>query len=507
MNTPAELGTASRERGLEIRRGQHWSAGADTRVSGRPEPRRQLVNRLASYRVWAVGVMVAVAGSAGLAEAQDSATGLPAANAPASTVPPELAGVAGVKPGMSNGELIDTALEATRAQRLFDARRLLEVVVRRDRQNIRALRLLGYVYELLANAASANLAEDEAKSFLGLAIRQYLEAAPLAMDAGDLQAAEQMYKAVLLHDPVSPEAQVGLARVLGASDRQLQARERYESYLKTVAGRQDSRARLELGRIYRGLRYLNQAVSTLEKAKELNPEDPEILVELAGTYQDSGYHEKALKLVESATNKAPRNPAYHNIHAVILLAQSRPETRVPGNPEDARRNLEKAGVQARQAVDLAFNALSENRHDSELLASLGRYYATYAEVLGVKLAEVRTARSALSPDDVERRIELAKAELDLRMELAAAIQKEADVAQTLRLHAALEVLLKADEQGEKNARFLEVLARLQFNVYQRDDAADTCRRLLKLEPQNPVAAQLLKRLGIAIPGESRGPGE
>jgi tetratricopeptide (TPR) repeat protein len=384
-------------------------------------------------------------------------------------LPPELEGVPGIRPGMTTDEMVDAGLEAVRAQRLDDAEDILSVAVSNDREHVRALQVLGYVYESQAAAARADRsradAQQKADAYVDRAVRTYLYAAPLAQDRGLLRVAEQMYKAVLLHQPANTDAQLGLARVLRQTERDVQAVEQYKAYLQSPRGKADSQAHLELGQIYHKLRFLNLAIAMLESARGLDPNNPEILSALAGAYQDANNPEKAAELVRSATEKAPDNPAYHHTYAIILYSQG---------------ELARARDEAALAISLSRERLRARPDDAELLTRLDQRYRTYRQIL----------RAVLAQDE-------HKNNLKLWLDLAAVIRDHAEIAQTINLLQALQVLEGVTSIGSKNIPYLERLAELQFLVHRTDAAAETCREILDLEAGNPTARRILDSLGAA----------
>lgn len=411
-----------------------------------------------------------------------------AASAPARSGEPgsladQLVGIAGVRSDMTADELIDLALEAVKGQRLEEAQRILFVVSRQDQRNLRALQSLAYVYELQATAARANKADPNAdktaETYIDAAVAIYLHAAPIAVEARNFNTAEQMYNSVLRYRPANPDGQLGLARTLREMERSIQAVESYKTYLANPAARPDSLAQacLELGQIYRGQRYTNLALVTLEKGRALNPENAAILVELAATYQEMGKYDKAIEVIKTATDKAPNNPAYHDAYAKILLGQAQ-RPRAPGagaSAADVRALLEQARSEARQAINLSRQALRQTPDAQELLDQLRAYYGTYTQVL----------RAILGNDP---------ANVSIRLELASAIQEQAAIAETLSLHRALEILQEGGDTAQRNIPYLEKLAELQFEVYRREAAAETCRKLLKLDPGNSTAQRILEQI-------------
>jgi len=509
--------------------------------------------RAASRRRWA-GVLMTIVITIGLADpapGQDPPATAPAAADTRPALPPGLAGVAGVKPGMTRDQYIALAREARESDNLEDAQKILLAVAKQDPKDIQALQLLAQVYELRAEAEQTKAdrgdpnAKEQSDTYLKGAIGTYLYAAPIAATAGALRMAEEMYNRVLSHDPANEpalaglvetarlamdmnnvavaerlyrsvlvkrrtyaEALLGLARLMRATDRTLQAQERYKEYTSTPQGQQDSQAFLELGRLYRSLRLRNLALSTLVQAEQLDKWNPAILIELAGVYQEAGAPEKARKLAEAAIDNAPDDPANHQVYARILLGQNAQRIKqvqaqlatgaapTPGQEQARQRlldDLAKAKAEAQKAVTLAVGELPSAPGDVALLTSLNGYYGTCRQVLTTILS-VRAGPGG------------GQAAIADRIELAQMIRQHAAVLHTLNLHQALATLTAAGEQARNDVSFLENLAQLQFEVYKREAAAETCRRLLDLNPDNAVAKGILDLLSASGDGASPGPG-
>jgi tetratricopeptide (TPR) repeat protein len=429
------------------------------------------------------------------ARAQSAPASSPAAGVP-SAAATRLAGVAGVQAAMTSDQLIDLAAEAARGQRWADAERILTEVIREEPRNLKAYQLMARVYEVQAVGVRGNTSDPTSEKKADLltesAVKTYLEyAAPLAKDLGNLDVAEQIYKTVLQLRPNNAQAELGMARVLGAmgGNMQMQAIDRYRSYLNprnNAVGYQDPQAHLELGRIYRAKRALHQAVATLEKARGLDPENPEILLELAKAYEDTGDRPKAMELAKSAaTEKAAGNAAYRNVYAQVLLSQSVPLLRSADSARAAQQNLEESRRQAAKAVELAVADVNANPGDAKPLATESDCYGTYEKILNAVL--------------------IADAgDVGARVDLAGVIQEHAAVAARLELHRALDAFEKAGPTARQNAAFLQKKAELQFEVGQAQAAGETCRELLKVDPANAAAKRILAATAAAGAGQPTG---
>ncbi len=403
----------------------------------------------------------------GLLLAQKAPTTVPAAG-PGLKAAASLTDVPEVKPGMTHDALIALAEKATQDGQFQRAGKILQAVFEEDPANFKARSHLAYVYERLATVAKDASDATAVKQLEDMAVGHYLAMAGTLHDLGNDDKAEQMYNKVFLYRSNEPAAQLGMARVLAATERPVLAIERYKDYLKNPGAPSGtfSQANLELGRAFRKSKFFAQAIDRLKTAEGLNPENPEIYMEEAKTYQDMGpgSMDKARQAAEMALRKSPGNPEYQNILAGILLAQN---------------VLDQARVEARNAVEGMRQKLRAKPDDQAALQSLNAYYRTYGQVL----------RSILNkePENITARIDLAQV-----------MQEQSDVDHTLNMYDVLQVLSNASPQGQNNVRLLESLARVQRDVYQLTEAEDTCRRILKIDPKNETAAQILQGLPDAL---------
>jgi tetratricopeptide (TPR) repeat protein len=328
------------------------------------------------------------------------------------------------------------------------------------------------VYERLAEDARSDSSDtnraDEAAHYIDQAADVYTEAASLALEVDELGAAEQLYTRILLHRPDRAEALLGLARVLAQSGRRLQAIGRYEDYLKTLSGRDDPIAYLEMGELFLEGGYWRRALEALKQGQALAPDEPKIDAALALAYQKGERLDEALEAAEQATQKAPRNAEFRDVLARVELDQG---------------NGEQAAIEARRAIEFTRRALVDQPRATRLLKALDRYYQTYEKALRMLLAE-------------------GKANPVVRVDLARAIQERAGVERQRALVQALNVLTDARTGEKGDGRLLEELASVQAALSLNKAAAATCRRLLAAEPTNATARRILKQLEAA--NESNG---
>lgn len=406
---------------------------------------------------------------------------------PAATPASRVLDIAGVKADMSSEQLVELAQRIGQEGRYQDAERILTEVIRSEPRNLRAYQAVAQLYEIQAAALRADTNDPEAArakadTLVAQAVKTYVQyAAPLAIEQGNSETAEQIYKLVLQHERhrYNPEALLGMARLLDAKNS-LQAIDRYKTYLNPrfcPTGAKDAQAHLELGKIYFNRRYLNQAVSILENARALDPMNSEILLQLARTYLESGMRAKAMDMVRQAVNNAPGNPSYRDVYAQVLIAQAT-SLQGTGAPEIVRQTLEQARTESGEAIRGAEAAVNASPGDTKALAVLQSCYATRQQVLS-------------------RLLQIAENDVKLVVELADYGRRQAELRRKLALHGVLAGLLTVSEAGANNIAWLEQVATLQYELQLLPAAGETCKRLQSLDAGNAVAKQILSRMGSA----------
>ena len=354
---------------------------------------------------------------------------------------------------------LEAALNALRSERYADAREMLERVVAAEPANLDALSTLGFVLEQMARRPGGDGAAGQVdQALMARAVATYLAAAAAANEAEQLRLAEQMYERALSCDPASPEGLLGIARLYGRTDRALKAIERYNDYLKNPVARQPE-ALLELGEAYLAAGHFRQAAQSLRRAGQLDPRNARVDLSLAQAYVMMNRltgPDSAATAIQAAMSKAPDDPEVYFLQARLLMASNQPE---------------EALVQVRRAVELATNRLKAGSLDTAVLTALSRQYEVYTQILNERL------RAA--PDNLQLRLELAQATL-----------RQADIGSLLGQLRALQRLRAAPPEQADNLKLLEMIADLEDRT--RDPAAaETCRRILRLDPDNAVARRVL----------------
>jgi Flp pilus assembly protein TadD len=124
---------------------------------------------------------------------------------------------------------------------------------------------------------------------------------------GDLGAAADTYRAAIVHDPGFVEAMTNLARVEVARGRLDAAAEwidRAETLRSDYPGVHAARGLLALGRGDAAL-----AVDALSEARELTPDDVEVLVNLGAALLERGFEREAIEVSQHAQRVDPGRAA------------------------------------------------------------------------------------------------------------------------------------------------------------------------------------------------------
>ncbi|GMU21453.1 MAG: hypothetical protein AMXMBFR13_15460 [Phycisphaerae bacterium] len=349
-----------------------------------------------------------------------------------------------------------------------EARRLLEPLVQAGSASPEAVMYLGFAYEQLAraveqtSAAAPNAAQH--RDLVNKTVDLYLRSGQEFRRAGNLRMAEEVYNRLLTIQPANPPAMLGSARVQAARGSRLRAIQLYRSYLKSREGQQDLDAHLEVARLYNAEGHWRLAVDVLEKLK---PATPEMERELAQAYVTGQRLDKAKEHADRAARSEPDSPEARFLLAAVLLS--------PGPTSDPQ----KAASEAAEAVRLGQVQAAADPGDERLWRNLDQYFSQYQRALQTLLGQ-------------------PGADPRLIIRLAQVIDQQGEVARKLSQYRALSVLKEvvgpSDPPPGQRAAFEEVLAALaerQLGMGQTTEAAETARRLLKLDENHPVARGIL----------------
>lgn len=418
-----------------------------------------------------VVLLCAVALVAAVLHAEPAATQNPAAATPtegpatapavAPSVTAGLEGIPGVRAGMTTKELVEVGLEALRDDRLAISRQILLAVVAQDRQSVLAIGSLGYAYERSAEQARADRADpqagEKAVAYIQQAVDVYMEAGDLALRSGDNASAEQLYGRVLVHRPGHGPAVLGLARVYGKTGRRLQAIDRYRVYLQTPEGQGNAKAYLDLAELYLEDDLWRQALEHLTRAQQLDAANADVDIALARAYQRAERFNDALAAAKAAVDRDPQEPRYRYVRAQVLLSAGEPE---------------QASLEAQRAVELGRAKLAEAPDKIARMRTLADYSVVWEQTL-TRLLDQR-------PTDVS-----------VRADLGRVVKELAVIRQQIDLHRALRILSAVPADSDPHVKLLEQLAEVQAALGKKQEAAETCRRLLDTDPENATGKRLL----------------
>jgi len=136
------------------------------------------------------------------------------------------------------------------------------------------------------------------------------------LQSKDYAKAEQAYRKAVENDPDDPGHRHGLAQALMAQDKYAQALEQFKRLTALEPGSWENY--LRAAQIYLRLNQLDQAESNLLHAKQLAPENLEILYDEALLYEDEGRFDDAEKVL-SDTIAGIKNQSGGNANALEIL--------------------------------------------------------------------------------------------------------------------------------------------------------------------------------------------
>ncbi len=408
-----------------------------------------------------IGLVILLMGPmVGLVAAQLAPT-VPTTAPAAQAIPPELAGISGLTGNISDDDLLAFATELTDQQRLDDAEKILIHLARKDSRNYRALEQLGAVYERRSAKARGNTADpnanNQADTYDTYAVNAYLDAAQQAYEAENYSKAERLCDRVFILQPANARVQLILARIFSKTERSIQASQHYQAYIKTHEGKQDTKAHLELARIYQAARQPFQALAVLNAARDIDSENVEVLLELSQANYERRRFQEALQTASDVIKKAPNDPRCFDNMASLLARQGQDK---------------EAAEYSRKAIELARVRVFDNPDNIEEVKALRGYYDRYQRTLN-------------------RLLSGKQEDLALRIELARVMVEQSEINNTLTLQNALRLLEQVGPEARDNIKMLETKANIQY-LLKLPEAAETARRLIRLDANNVVARRILQ---------------
>ena len=202
----------------------------------------------------------------------------------------------------------------------------------------------------LATHVFSELSTEASERLLSVApasIPAHLLNAEVLEMQGQTADAIQEYRRVISMNPRQPDAHYQIGRLLlrESSDAAArdEARRAFEEELKIDPG--NAAAEYQLGDLARQARQWNEAIQHFNRARQLAPQSPEVLLGLAGTYIAEGQFEEARPPLEEAVKVDPDSPEAHYMLASVY--------RRLGREQDATQEL--------RLYDLAYSKASQTK--------------------------------------------------------------------------------------------------------------------------------------------------
>jgi tetratricopeptide (TPR) repeat protein len=225
-----------------------------------------------------------------------------------------------------------------------------QTVLERFPDNPRALGLMAKALEALQQLEQAVAYLEKAIPLVDKPLPLLLERARLLRDLQGQEAALETLQEIASHHPHQPEVRAALAEALmeaGQNEDAVKlARETLHSIPQELQGDICARMHLLLGRHFRQIGQLDQAVHHLNKSVQSQPDQVEAYLELGKTHQDRRQFAEALKIYQQAIGVA-QDDARPYYQAGLVLKES--------------KDYMGAETMLRQAADIAPNDVAVHR--------------------------------------------------------------------------------------------------------------------------------------------------
>ncbi|MBK9128803.1 MAG: tetratricopeptide repeat protein [Phycisphaerales bacterium] len=304
--------------------------------------------------------------------------------------------------------------------------------------------------------------------------------------------ARRVLGVLLTRDPLNTDANL-LSGELGLEANDYDTARKYFAQVTQIEPN-NYRANVGLGRIWNANRSFRQAVLFLELAERVAPDvkrGSEVKRLLASSYLGMGNVTKALEKIEEAIRLDPES--LESLRArmdINLQLAARDPAFIPVAVSDSSDYLARVRKQA-EAEPGSVERLREveQAYDAAILA-------------------VRTLHNSYYERDAQRR-PTNRLIRDKEAEAAAALNRLAELAgevAVIRLTIANHDIIqfaaaKAVELDPKNVKYLENLAALYQRTNQREQAIETCQKILALQPSHAAARQFLDSVGVPVTTE------
>ncbi len=154
----------------------------------------------------------------------------------------------------------------------------------------------------------------------------------LAEARGDLEGADQHYKAALKASPDDTEIQQAAAAVEGKMRDRQQAAEQQREVAQQEQQRQELKKLSDsAAKAYRNGNY-DQAIRDLEEVRQKDPQDPDVEYALAQAYRGKGNYPAARYHIRQAVALDPGNQMYRSVQSGIDQESNSHDAQMAGNP-------------------------------------------------------------------------------------------------------------------------------------------------------------------------------
>ena len=251
------------------------------------------------------------------------------------------------------------------AERFLRAATTLKPTDHAEEGKARAWLALGHLLED-SKAEEALAAYQHAATLTPKDPEPHLSAGLLRERQKDFPAAETEYKRVLVLDPHSTEAVIGLTNLYMKSGHIEEA----DPLLRSLAAERpdDAGIHLQLGRVLAAQGKKEDAIPEIQNALKLSPNDPEAQRDLADLYASTGKNDQAETAYRVLITAHPNDPELHRGLGQALLRQKK----FPEAQQELLATVRLKRDWTDAYVDLAFAASENKNYELTVRALNGR---------------------------------------------------------------------------------------------------------------------------------------
>jgi tetratricopeptide (TPR) repeat protein len=291
---------------------------------------------------------------------------------------------------------------------------------------------------------------------------------------GPLQEAAKLLWRVRVEAPGDARALLGLGEAFRMSGQPAQAREMYVEFIASPEGRNNYKAYQGLGDVFLQSKYYRQALPKFQRAVRLNANSEDAQRGLAESLWGLRRYAEAYDAIEKARRVDPNDVEALRVHALICLQWTAPN---PPRPEWQEEGLKACN----RALSILHARWEEAPRDTYALSQMVEFCQLIKDLTQRQIqAALQATPNGLQPDMVLRHIE--------------ARQNEAWFTQMLEDHKSLNFIEEGLSLFPEHVALLEKAAKLQKMLNLRDDALQTCERLLAVDPDNGTAQNIMQEL-------------